>query len=1141
MKDNRKSKKKAGDELANLRRKVANLEKTKAKFKHIEEILKEKVEVEQQFSKQLSALYEVSIELSEAKTFDEVCYRAIELGRSRLGFDRLSIWFIDKKNPDYEVGSFGVDENGKIRDESGEKHRIRSYDGLTTLLKHKKTIVYQEKAVLTNPKKEDLGQGERAVTSLWDGERVIGFLNTDNLFSKKPITEEQQKILILFAQILGHLFTRKQEERRSKAFAELGKRMGEVRSPKEAAKIIVDVADQLIGWDSCYLVLYSGQEDAVTPILAMDIIDGKRKEDFQSYGEGEPGVYMRQAILEGGFLILREKDPKSVESITFGDRSRRSTSLMFVPVREKDKVVGVLSIQSYALNAYTQKDLETLQALADHSGGAFERIFSEERLREGEKLLRNVFNKIFDSIIIIDMEGHILNVNESACNLIEYSKEELLKLSIEDIHPEKEMAKIKSVIGRISSKPVRECGETEFKTKDGRIVPVEAGAVAFDMEGKMCILGSFRDITDRKEAERALIEGEEKYRRFVETANEGIWVLDAENRTSYVNEKMANMLGYSEEEMKGQLLFKFMGEEEKLLAEANLERGHRGISENLDFRFKKKNGEDLWTIVSTTPIFDSEGNYKGALGMIIDITERKKAGEELRHIHQVYRATIENAMGIPYLFKFAQDKYELIGENCGELLGIAPEDLTFDKMRAIVEETVVTDPDAPQDPLRYNQAFKQGELSRYKMDYRIVTPKGEEKWISDCSVPIYDNKTGKVIGALGILNDITDRKRLEEKFLQSQKMEAVGRLAGGIAHDFNNLLTAIQGYTDMIMMDIDKTSTLYSDLEQVHNNVLRASELTRQMLLFSRKQPMEFMPMSLNDVIEDFSIMLERIIGENIIVNKELASDLNLVRADKGNIEQLIMNLALNARDAMPEGGKLVIKTESVVLDEELCKSISYSRPGDFICLSISDTGIGMSKEIMSHIFEPFFSSKEKGKGTGIGLSVVYGIVKHHEGWINVYSEQGKGSTFKVFLPTFYGKPKEKPKETPLLGELRGEGERILLVEDEQEVCEFAKKTLSKSGYIVFDAGSAEEALEIFEREKQNFDLVFSDVVLPDKTGIFLIEQIISCKPEIKTLLTSGYTDQKSQWTTICERGYCFLQKPYSFRDLLQAIKETIK
>jgi len=334
---------------------------------------------------------------------------------------------------------------------------------------------------------------------------------------------------------------------------------------------------------------------------------------------------------------------------------------------------------------------------------------------------------------------------------------------------------------------------------------------------------------------------------------------------------------------------------------------------------------------------------------------------------------------------------------------------------------------------------------------------------------------------------------------------------------------------------------LYDNLKEILQASQRAANLTRQLLLFSRKQPMEPIALNLSETVNSLMKMLQRLIGEDIIIDIDLEPNLWIVRGDPGNVEQVIMNLVVNARDAMPHGGKITIRTENVEIDRSYSMIYNYARPGQFICLSVEDTGIGMDKEIIQHIFEPFFTTKGVGKGTGLGLSVVYGIVKQHEGWINVYSEPEQGAAFKVYLPVSSEEAKyETKREVISIQDFQGKGERILLVEDDPGIREFASKVLTKIGYEVLEASNTQEALDISEKESGGLVLVFSDVVLPDKSGLQLAEELLSRKPGLKVLLTSGYTDQKSQWSVIKEKGYCFIQKPYNLSDLLRVVREVL-
>lgn len=384
------------------------------------------------------------------------------------------------------------------------------------------------------------------------------------------------------------------------------------------------------------------------------------------------------------------------------------------------------------------------------------------------------------------------------------------------------------------------------------------------------------------------------------------------------------------------------------------------------------------------------------------------------------------------------------------------------------------------------------------------------------------------------------KERIQVQFLQTQKMEAIGTLASEVAHDFNNMLAVVQGYVDLAIKRIDETDPLYGDLMQIHLVVDRAVGLTHQLLLFGRKQPVRFTPLNVNQTVDDLLRVPNRLVGEDIVLGTDLDPDLWTVQADAGNMEQALVNLVINAREAMPEGGKLTIKTENVTLDKDHCQVVPEARPGKFVCLSVVDTGAGMDEETIQHIFEPFFATRKDGKDTRLGLPVAYGIVKQHEGWISVHSEPGKGSTFKVYLPAHSVKPEDKPKEPISRRKFRASGKRILMVEDERNIRKVFAKALRESGYIVHEAGSAKEALDIFEREQNEFHLVFSDAVLPGETGLQLIDQLLSRQPELPILLSSGYTANQSRGFVVRERELPFLQKPYNVKQLLRAIREAI-
>jgi len=403
------------------------------------------------------------------------------------------------------------------------------------------------------------------------------------------------------------------------------------------------------------------------------------------------------------------------------------------------------------------------------------------------------------------------------------------------------------------------------------------------------------------------------------------------------------------------------------------------------------------------------------------------------------------------------------------------------------------------------------------------------------------------LSAIGnVLAGIINHKRTEEEMAvlqdqlrQSQKMEAIGQLTGGVAHDFNNLLTVIKGYSQLSLMQLNEGNPLRGKIEEIQKAADRAASLTRQLLAFSRRQVMEMRVLDLNAILGDLDKMLQRIIGEDIELRTVLAEDLGRVRADPGQIEQVIINLAVNAKDAMPNGGKLTIETANVDLDEEYARNHVAVTLGRYVMLAVSDTGVGMVPEIRERIFEPFFTTKEKGMGTGLGLSTVYGIVKQSGGNIWVYSEPGHGTTFKIYLPQV-DEPPEEMVEKVMKEELPRGSETILIVEDNEEVRKLAMSVLEKQGYNVLEASNGDDALHLPKERKESVHLILVDVVMPGISGRQLVEQFKEVCRDCKVLYMSGYTENGIVHHGILEKGMNYIQKPFSVDGLARKVREVL-
>ena len=407
--------------------------------------------------------------------------------------------------------------------------------------------------------------------------------------------------------------------------------------------------------------------------------------------------------------------------------------------------------------------------------------------------------------------------------------------------------------------------------------------------------------------------------------------------------------------------------------------------------------------------------------------------------------------------------------------------------------------------------------------------------------PVRD-AAGVVSHFIAIKQDITEQRNLQQQLLQAHKMESVGRLAGGIAHDFNNILQAITGFSSILLGELGEGDPRRADVAEIDRAAQRAVGLTRQLLAFSRKQKMEMAPLRIQTVLQGTEKMMRRLIGEHIRLASDIPPDLPPVRADAGQIEQIIVNLALNARDAMPEGGQLTLSARAVRLEAAGLPAVADARPGDFVRLDVRDTGTGMPPHVRERLFEPFFSTKGPGRGTGLGLAVVYGIVRQHEGFIDVTTSPGKGSTFSIHLPVAAGEAREEDAagEEDAGEDLAGRGERILVVEDEQGVRDFVSRVLEGHGYQIHVTASLEEARKAFSAPGADFDLLFTDIVLPDGNGIHLADELRAVRPPLRVVLTSAYTEEQSRSDGMRAHGCRFIAKPYTIGRLLRLLRETL-
>jgi PAS domain S-box-containing protein len=748
---------------------------------------------------------------------------------------------------------------------------------------------------------------------------------------------------------------------------------------------------------------------------------------------------------------------------------------------------------------------------------------AEAALRESERNYREVFNATADAIFIHDTAtGRIVQVNGAMLRMFGFaSEEEILALNVGDLSAnEPAFTEAEADIHfRKTLVEGPQVFEWRAKRKSGELFWVEVSLRASLIGGQGCVLAAVRDITERKRAEDVIRESELRLRTVVQNAPAIIFIVDLDGVFRLSEGQALGKLGLAPGEAVGKSALEM----------------YKDMPSVLDSLRKALSGEPARAInilpgvvfdTVYSPIFDRDGKPAGLIGIAIDITDRKRAEEAqtllATAVEQAAEAiVITDASGI---ISYVNPVFEKItGFTREEVIGRNPRMLRSGK----------------HDAAFYRQMWE--TISRGQVwTSRIINKKKSGSLYEEEIVisPVLDS-AGKIANYVAVKRDVTQEVALETQLRQAQKMEAIGQLAGGVAHDFNNILTVIQGSASLLLNPQLKPAERSDCSHQIFRAAERAAGLIRQLLLFSRKQVMQPANVDLNEVVGGMAKMLKRILGEDIALQTHYAPKLALIHADSGMIEQVLLNLVVNSRDAMPAGGGLTIATGTETLNEIQAQQNPDAFPGTHVWLTITDTGSGIAPEHLPHIFEPFFTTKEVGKGTGLGLATVYGIVKQHRGWINVTSEIGKGTTFRInFRALDEARAKEQP--TPLRLQLPRGSETLLVVEDDVPVRLLVCNLLQRCGYTVLQAGSGKDALSTWKEHCDQIHLVFTDLVMPDgMTGRQLAEQLQSEKPGLKIIYTSGYSTEVGKGLPLIE-GVNFLQKPYPSGKLAQTVRNCL-
>ena len=836
---------------------------------------------------------------------------------------------------------------------------------------------------------------------------------------------------------------------------------------------------------------------------------GKRFEDFQSPEQAQRDIIEFARLLQGGSV-------KGYETVHIG-KDGRKVSLVFNAKSIRDSKGVITGTRGTAYDITDRKKIENA-------------------VKEREYWLRESQRVAHLGSYILDIRSGMWTSSEVLDDIFGIGQEYVRSVSgwSELIHPDDRERMVQYFTGVVTERKRFAADYRIIQKRDRTERWVHGlGELILDEKGvPIKMLGTIQDVTDRKLVERSLLASEQRYKQLLESVTSYIYTVTVDNGKAVSTVHSPGCIavtGYTSAEYAADpfLWYRMVHDQDKQLVlkqtENLLAGGHPGPVEH---RVRHKNGDIVWLRSAVVQHIDGQGRMTSYDGLITDITAQKRAEEFSRNILEtvdegflvIDRDYTVLSVNKAYSRQAGLDVKDIIGRKCYEVSHRISRPCHEKGEECAVRGVFETE--TPQTVIHTHLSV--GESSLY---------------VETKAFPLRD-ESDRVVAAIEIITDVTDRKHLEDQLRHSQKMEAVGLLAGGISHDFNNILTAIIGYGNLLKMKIRAEDPLHSYIEQILASSARAANLTQSLLAFSRKQVINPCPMDLNDSIRRFERLLHRLIGEDVELQTDLAPAEMTVLADSSQVEQVLMNLATNARDAMPHGGTLTLRTEIAVIDDVFLKTHGFGKSGNYICVSVRDTGFGMDKKTLARIFEPFFTTKELGRGTGLGLAIVYGIMKQNNGYVIVESEPGGGTCFSLYFPLIAAAAKAATNAEPARTD---EGhETILVAEDDITIRQLTKTILGEFGYAVIEAVDGEDAVQKFRENKEVIQLVILDVVMPKKNGKEARDLIAALKPDVKVLYISGYNADVLLKKGIDHDTANFILKPVSPMDLLRSVRMII-
>ncbi len=993
----------------------------------------------------------------------------------------------------------------------------------------------------------DTGTTSRVMGAL---DTLFGLRSTGEEFPiEASISQVETSGKKLYTVIIRDITNRKQAEaelrrlnRALRTIVECRRRMAQAQDElamlTDVCRVLVDLGGYRMAWvgfaendeaKSIRPVVNVGHNEGYVEALKLTWADEKR-------GHGPTGTAIRTARPSVGWDFANDPciAPWRDEALRRGFFSSIS-----LPLLQDGRAFGALTLYSSLREAFDDNEIRLLTDLTNDVAYGIqalrtraEREQSAQELEKSEARFRAIFEKSGMGIVLLDLTGRPLQTNPAFQHMIGYSENELRGMTFTDFtHPDHREHDRQIVCDLLEDKFESKYElEKRYIRKDGQIVWARLTlSVVKDIQGRpQYTVAMIQDITERKRAEEALRESEAQLREAEHIAGIGSSVWDVNTDTTTWSPELYQIMGVDSNQPPP----KHAGRS-RIYTHESWARLSAAVEEalaarkpyDLEVEFVRGDGTVRWGHARGTPVCDIAGRVVRLSGTLQDITDRKRAQEALLRLRQAV-----DASGEVVFMTDRKGVITFVNQEFTRLYEYREEEVIGKATPHILKDNEVSEAEY--------DGFWQAALTMGSAQGEIVNrTKNGRKVNVERSASAVRDEHGDIVGFISIQRDITQKKHLEQQLMQAQKMEAVGQLAGGVAHDFNNILSIILGYADLTLDDPTLAQRPKKRLAEIKNAANRAVGIIRQLLTFSRKQVVETKMLNLNAVVQGTTKMLGRLLGEDIEVSVMLDPYIGDVSADPAGIDQIILNLAVNARDAMPNGGKLTIQTANATIDADSSTRHGTLTAGDYVVLTVSDTGVGMDAETQKHIFEPFFTTKEKGRGTGLGLSTVFGIVEQSGGSIWTYSDLGCGTTFKIYLPRAAA---AGPNVTEVTTEMiRGDGETILLAEDDSGLRKLNVELLRDLGYNVIEAVDGAEALRIIERHPDQLHLLLTDVIMPGMNGQQLAEEALRQRPNLKVLFVSGHTSGAVR-EKIMASGAPFLQKPLSRNLLAKTLREIL-